>query len=170
MQNDPPLEVLSLYPFTRGYAFVHFKGRGQVVDWGCRIVRAAPDRRNATLMASIQALVDAAPPDVVVIDDHTEPGARRSARVRRLHRSIVHMAKSRGIDLGTVRRDEVRAAFSNVGAVSRHEIAQAVAREFQEFGHRLPRKRPVWGTEPEALKVFMAAALAVTYYARTPAA
>jgi hypothetical protein len=79
------------------------------------------------------------------------------------------MAQVRGIDVERISRAEMKSAFSNVGAATRYEIAQAVAQEFHEFGYRLPRKPRAWDREPEIMALFMAAALGTTYYARSAA-
>lgn len=164
MKHDQSQSVLALYPTTRGYAFVLFESESNPIDWGVRDIRAPFKARNVAAMKDIEALVDRVRPDCIVIEDTSETGSRRSTRIQRLHRSIVHIAQSLTIDVRMFGRGDVRKTFASVGAVSRYEVAQAVAREFPALGCRLPRKRKIWESERSVMGVFAAAALGLTFY------
>lgn len=101
---------------------------------------------------------------IVVLEDWTVPGSRRSERIRRLYRSITHAARVRDIDVKRYTRADVRATYASVGAASRYEIAQATAREFRALAHRLPRRRKAWESEQKVIGLFQAAALCITCY------
>ena len=52
-----------------------------------------------------------------------------------------------------------------LGAVTRYEIAQAVASQVHAFAHRLPPVRRLWDHEDSRMYLFDAASLAMTCYA-----
>jgi hypothetical protein len=161
--------VLAVYPTAYGYAFAYFDKPVRLVDWALRRLYVPRDQRNADSMAEIAALLDRYQPDVVVLEDWTFPGTRRSVRIRRLYRSIAHAANTRAIDLGRYARSQVQEMYASVGACSRYEIAQATAREFPALAHRLPRRpRKRYESEASVLGLFQAAALALTCYRNRP--
>lgn len=165
MNHEPVQSVLAFYPTTKGYAFVLFERESNPVDWGVRGIRTASKVRNAATVRDIQVLAERIRPDTIVIEDTSEVGSRRSARIRRLHRSIVHVAQSLGIDVRMFGRQDVRNTFASVGAVSRYEVAQAVGRQLPPIGCRLPKKRRAWESERSVMGLFAAAALGLTFYA-----
>lgn len=120
-------------------------------------------------MADIQALLEKYQPDFIVLEDWAVKGSRRSARIRRLHRSITHAAGTKAIEVERYTRDDVRQTFASAGAVSRYEVAQAVTREFAELAFRLPKRRRAWEGEHAVMGFFAAVALAVTHYRRARA-
>jgi hypothetical protein len=164
MQDRHALSVLAIYPGIRGYAFVLFENRGRLIDWGRRDIRGPRNRRTAFVMADIEKMINRVQPDVIVVEDHTEHGSRRTIQVRRLHRSIAHVAGARGIELERISRRHVRTAFASVGATTRYEIARAVGRDFPELGYRLPKKRDAWDNERTVMALFAAAAIGIAFY------
>jgi hypothetical protein len=156
--------VLALFPTSPGYAYAYFQMRGRLFDWGLKRMSGSRRDRNAKSMTDIQALIDRYQPDSVVVEDWSFPGSRRSGRIRRLHRSIVHAAQTRLIEVEKYSRHDVRTTFASVGAMSRYEIAQAVGREFPALVHRLPRRRRSWESERSVMGIFAAVALALTSY------
>jgi hypothetical protein len=61
-------------------------------------------------------------------------------------------------------KDAVRGCFRGVGALTRYEIAQAIATQLDAFKHRLPPVPLPWKNENSRLALFDAAALAMTFY------
>ena len=58
----------------------------------------------------------------------------------------------------------IRQAFSETGAVTKHEIAQVLAKDFPELAPRLPPVRRIWMTEDCRMAIFDAASLALTFF------
>jgi len=154
--------VLSVYPTSRGYAFVLFEGPQSPYDWGVKEIRKK--HKNEQTLASIHALIERYRPDYLIIEDHIEHGSRRSSRIRRLYRMIAHLAETEQIDLFRYSRRAIRACFEPAGARTKFEIAQAIARQIPAFAHRLPRVRKIWMSEDPRQSLFDAAALGITYY------
>jgi hypothetical protein len=61
-------------------------------------------------------------------------------------------------------RGQVRQVFASVGAVTRQEIAEAVARHLEPFQQHLPPRRRPWQSEDERMALFSAAALLLTHF------
>lgn len=163
-QKHPQNLVLSLYPTSRGYAFVLFEGPETPYDWGVKDIRRK--KKNEETIHSVRALIERHRPDHIVIEDYGEPGSRRSSRIRRLYRMITHLAESEFIDVSRIARSDVFACYASVGAITKYEIAQATARNIPAFAHRLPRVRKIWMSEDPRQSLFDAAALGITYFGR----
>jgi Holliday junction resolvasome RuvABC endonuclease subunit len=155
--------VLSLYPTSRGFAFVLLEGPESPVDWGVKDVKGR--KKNSDTLDTIQKLFEQYEPEVVVIENTNEKGSRRSARIRRLYRSIEHLATSRSAEVYRYSRRDTRATFALVGAVTKYEIAKAIAQQIPAFAHRLPRLRKLWMSEDPRQSLFDAIALAQTHHA-----
>ena len=158
--------ILAIYPSARGFAFVVFEGPTSPFDWGTKEFRGAD--KNTRSLNAITELVERYRPDAIVIEDFTENGARRSSRIRRLYRSLVHLAQTECVDLFRYSKTQVRHCFGSVGATTKYEIATAIARQIPAFEHRLPRVRKIWMSEDERQNLFDAAALGLTHYAVNP--
>lgn len=153
---------LSVYPSSRGFAFVLFEGPTTPFDWGSKEVRER--KKNAKTLEHIKRLVERYEPEVLVFEALTSK-SRRSDRVVRLYRMLTHYAATRNLTVRRYTRDEVRACFASVGAVRKQEIAAAIAEQMPEFKHRIPRVRKPWMSESYQQGLFDAAALGVTHYA-----
>lgn len=167
MQHPPFVSVLAVYPMIRGFAFVFFKGPSSPIDWGVQYVTVSHANRNAATLSRIEKILDQCQPDALVIEDYTERGSRRSPRIRRLYCSLEHAAQTRAIDVYRISSIDAKQCFASVGARTKHEIGQAVSRQFPEFAHRLPRKRLAWDSQQPSMGLFSATALGVVFYQRT---
>src|SRR5665213_604961 len=156
--------VLAVYPFSRGFAFVFFEGPNSPFDWGVREIKEK--HKNSKALEEIKKLIDRYRPEVLVIEDTAGKGSRRTTRIRKLYRMLVHFARAEYIDLHRCSRIEVNACFATVGARTKYEIAKAIATQIPAFAHRLPRFRKVWMSEDPRQSLFDAAALGLTYYAQ----
>lgn len=154
--------VLALYPFTRGIAFTFFHAPLSPLDWG--IKRITGDRKNVRGFRIAQALIERYQPDAVVMGNCSDPHSRRSGRVCRLEQMIAGHVTARGYELHTFKREEIRACFKGVGAITRHEIAQAIASQVHALARHLPPVRQIWATEDARMSLFDAASLAMTFY------
>lgn len=154
--------VLSVYPTSRGYAFVLFEGPLNPYDWGIKEIRKK--QKNERTLESIQELINRYRPAYLIIEDHTEKGSRRSSRIRRLYRMLMHLAESEQVEVFRYSQKAIRNCFESVGARSKYEIAQAIARQIPAFAHRMPKLRKIWMSEDPRQSLFDAAALGVVFY------
>lgn len=162
-RGKPGYFVLSVYPTSRGLAFVIFEGSESPYDWGVTEVKG-PNKNKRTL-SLIKKLLVRYRPDVLVVEDTSAAGSRRSMRVRRLHRLIAHLAATEHVDLHRYTRSDIVSCFSTIGALTKHEIAQAIAKHIPAFVHRIPRPRKPWMSEDPRQSLFDAAALGITHFA-----
>lgn len=162
--ENPQNLVLSIYPFSRGFAFVLFEGPESPFDWGVKEIKEK--HKNTKTLAEIKKIIDRYRPEVLVIENTTGKDSRRTSRIRKLYRMLVHFAEAEYVDLHRCSRTEVRACFASVGASTKYEIAKAIATQIPAFVHRMPRLRKVWMSEDPRQSLFDAAALGLTYFAR----
>lgn len=156
--------VLAVYPFSRGFAFVFFEGPDSPFEWGVKEIKEK--HKNTKTLEAIKKLVDQYHPEVLVIEDTTDGGWRRTSRIRKLYRMLVHFGKAEYVELHRCSKSEVKECFASVGAGTKYEIAKAIATQIPAFAHRIPRIRKPWMSEDPRQSLFDAAALALTYFAR----
>lgn len=157
--------VLAVHPSTHGFGYVLMEGPLSPVDWGLR--GAKGKYKNVTCIERITALLETHHPHVLALEDWSAEGSRRSARIRRLCRSIELLARSRGVEVCRYPRSAIRQCFESFGAKTRYETAQAIAKHVSAFARLLPKKRKLWESEVAAMALFSAAALALAFYFHT---
>ncbi|HEY4942380.1 MAG TPA: hypothetical protein VII56_13210 [Rhizomicrobium sp.] len=155
--------VLAVYPTSRGFGWVLFSDPLSPVDWG---VASAKTGRNARLVRRFERILRRHEPSVFVVEDPIRR-CGRSEQVLRLHQDFVHLALLNGVDVAAYPQHVVAQHFSHVGATTKYEIAQFIASKIEAFDHRLPRKRRAYEGEQHHQALFDAAALALTYFAKT---
>lgn len=155
--------VLSVYPTSKGFAFVLFHTPLAPYDWGVKAVRHRD--KNLHTIREVMKLIDQYRPDALVIEDTTETGTKRSSRIRRLYRKLDAEVTVEGIDVYAYGRDAVRMCFEKFEATTKHQIAVAIAGHIEAFAHRLPPKRKIWQSPDGRQSLFDAAALGLTFYA-----
>lgn len=155
--------VLSLYPSSRGYAFMFFEGPHDPFDWGVKEIRNG--RKNEATLQDIRALIENCHPDCILIEDYAEPSSRRALRIKKLYQMIVDFAKKESIEICRIPHDAIIACFSPEGARTKHEIAQVIAQQIPALTHRLPRLRQIWMSEDPRQSLFDAVALGMAFYA-----
>ena len=103
-------------------------------------------------------------PQTLVLEAFDQHFSLRRPRIARLCRAIISLGANRGVDIAIYTRDQVVGAFAPVGAKTRPEIAEAVARHMEPLRHRLPKRRRAWQCEDRRLSLFSAAALGLTHF------
>lgn len=154
--------VLAIYPTVRGFAYVLFEGPVSPVDWG--VARRDGPEKNSRCLKLIAALFLRHEPDVLVLQDTSPTGTRRSARVARLNQAIAELASRPGIAVRAYSRARVRSAFDHLGSTTKDAIAQAIARRVPAFERHLPPPRKQWMAEDTRMGIFDAAALALMFF------
>jgi len=154
--------VLTVYPFSRGFAFVLFEGPDSPFDWGVKEIR--DKQRNVKTLDEIKDLIDRYSPEAMVIEDINDRAGRRSSRIKKLYQMINHLAATEHVDLHRISNAEIKQYFAVVGATTKYEIAKAISRQIPAFGHRLPRVRKPWMSADPRQSLFDAAALGLVFY------
>src|SRR5690349_730030 len=98
--------VLSVYPNTRGFAFILFEGPLSPVDWGVKELRGR--RKHSRCVASIVTILDRYQPDIIVLQDTSPTGTHRSRRVTKLNAAVARLGSSRAMPVYAYSREEVR--------------------------------------------------------------
>jgi hypothetical protein len=117
--------VIAIYLNGRGFAFVLFEGGLAPVDWGVVEVRGK-GRRSRTLLR-VSALLARYTPDVLVLQDTSRSGARRTHRIRHLNDAVAESAEDFGVPVLSYSRTEVHRCFEYLGAVTKDRIARETA-------------------------------------------
>lgn len=152
--------TLAVHPTWAGFGWIAFESPLGPFDWSLVYVKL---EKNAVCLRKIEKLFDRLTPETLVLEAFERESARAD-RIQKLCRAIVNIAVNRGIEVAILSRQDVRACFARVGAVTRYEIAEAVARTLDAFRHRLPPRRRTWEKEDPRLSLFSAAALVLTHY------
>jgi hypothetical protein len=151
--------VFAVFPSTRGFGYAVFEGPKSLVDWGVKGVRGR--QKNLASLTKVRELLAFYRPDVLVLENYQGRGSRRARRIQTLINLLTaHAAKER-IAIASYSRSEVRACF---GLTTKHEMAEAIVREFPELEPRLPPVRKIWMSEDRRMNIFDAAALAITFF------
>jgi hypothetical protein len=103
-------------------------------------------------------------PETVLLEAFDPKLTYQQLRKRDLGRRVVSLVRGRGQDLSLLTREEVQAAFADVGARTREEIAHAIHRAVPALEYRLPKRRAPGDSERKALPMFSAVALVLTHY------
>src|SRR5438105_245268 len=154
--------VLAIHLQSRGFAFVLFEGWLAPIDWGVQEIRGAD--KNARCLTRIASLLTLHTPDVVVLQDMSERGTLRAARIQELNRRIAELADQRGILLRTYSRAQVIEYFEEFGTVTKHGIAETIAKHIPALNLYLPPARKPWMSEDARMGIFDAAALAWMFF------
>ncbi len=159
--------TLGVYPTARGFGWAAFENPFTVYQHG---VYSPRRHKNALCLRKLEWLIDRLQPEELVLEAFDSQSSIRSTRIRRLCQSLVPLAASRTIDVAIYKRSQVQATFRDVGARTRYEIAEAVARHVSALAPHLPAPRKIWTGEHRRLSVFNAAALVLTHYQNGAAA
>ncbi|HUZ12294.1 MAG TPA: hypothetical protein VMU93_05545 [Caulobacteraceae bacterium] len=158
--------TFSVYPTARGFGWIAFEGPLAPYDW--ELVEITKDK-NVAALRRIEELIERLQPETLVLEAFERRNSARSDRIANLCRALVSLAASRGVEVAIYGRRDIETCFATVGARTRHEIAEAVARHVEGLRERLPKKRLPWNSEDRRMALFNAAALVITHYARLSA-
>lgn len=155
--------VLALYPTTRGFAFALFEGPLSPYDWGVSHTRGP--FKNERCMKRIATLTLRYSPDAIILQDTSETGTYRAARIRRLNACIAEWAEDKGVPAFAYSRRQVRLCFPSM--MTRQGIAEHIAKHIPALSRYLPPTRKIWASEDPHMSLFDVAALALTHYQLT---
>ena len=156
--------TLAIVPSARGFGYIVFENPDLPMDWGVKEVRKNKTRdcllKAAVLMHMLQ-------PSVLVLEDVHHASSRRGKRVKVLIEKMAELAQNKGVGVVRYSRRDMLTVFDRMGAHSKDDIAAAVVKLVPELAPRLPPRRRIWNSEHYSMAIFEAAALALTYFARS---
>ena len=153
--------VLGFHPTARGFGWVIFENPFKLVSHGTYEARGD---KNSGCLRKLTWLLTVCEPDVLVIEAFDKQSSVRSERIRRLCLAVVSVAAEHNAEIDCLKRADVQRAFATIGAKTRDEIAEAVARHVLTLRTHLPNRRKEWDAEDKRLSVFAAAALVLAHY------
>jgi Holliday junction resolvasome RuvABC endonuclease subunit len=155
--NPKHFRILAIAPSTRGFGFAVLEGQETLVDWGVKTVKGD---KNVQSLAKVKKLIAHYQPGVLVLEDASAKGSRRSPRIRKLSQQIIKMAANRKVSVKLFSRDQVMKTFIADGQGTKHALAEIMAKRFpEELGSRLPPKRRPWMSEDSRMNIFDAVTL-----------
>ena len=160
-----PKLVLAIYFQTKGFGFVLLQHWASPVDWGTPEI-VGPDRATRHLKR-IDALLRLHTPDVLILQDTSKNGTRRAPRIRALNRRTLKLAKRHGIPVRAYSREQMLDYFEDLGAATKHRIAETIAKHIPALSLYVPPPRKPWKSEDARMGIFDAAALAWKYLQST---
>jgi Holliday junction resolvasome RuvABC endonuclease subunit len=160
-ESKKQIRILSIDPSTRGLGFAIMEGPDNLIDWGVKQVKVNKNERCLMLVAD---LIERYQPDTVVLEDCADINCRRAPRVKELIRNMSKLADRRGIRIQNYSRNAVRSAFSQFGALTKHQIAAVIADQLPELAPKMPPFRKLWMSEDDRMSIFNAVALAFTFF------
>jgi hypothetical protein len=155
-------QILAVYPFARGFAFVLFEGPESPFDWGVREVKVK--RRNVKTVAQVRALINRYRPECIVLEEFKTRNPKRTSRIRKLYQMLTHMASAEYTDVAWIASKNIQSHFAQMGAATKYDRAQVIATQIPAFAHRMPRVRKAWMSADPRQSLFDAAALGLVYY------
>lgn len=158
--------VLAIDPITRGFGFAVLEGPDRLVDGGVKGTNTHSGDRNGWCVRQLADLIELYQPELLVVEDSSANGARRSRRVSRLIEMARDAALERGIKVRAIPRTKLGRPLVRDGTVTKYNIALAIAGRFPELARRLPPIRKPWMSEDARMGIFDAVALALAFYAR----
>lgn len=161
-KKQAPALVMGIALTSRGLGYAILEGPETPFDWGV-MHRENMDFEERTI-ERIHKMVRAYHPEVLVMERLTQ---RHGAALRRMSDKLLHRVASVGVIVIYYDRNDVRQAFAPLGAMTKPDIAKAVAIVLPALKHRLPPIRKLWMSEDARQLIFDAAALVLTYYAES---
>ncbi|HEV2817625.1 MAG TPA: hypothetical protein VGW40_10460 [Allosphingosinicella sp.] len=152
--------MLGFQPTSYGFGWAAFSSPLSLYDWG---LHHAKRRKNATCLRRLEKLLSRLSPETIVLETY-EGCAARSVRVVDLCTAVVALAMDQRIDVAIYTRNQIKSCFGTVGARSRQEVAEAVARSFEALRPRLPKPRKAWDPPDRRMAIFDAAAAVMAHY------
>jgi Holliday junction resolvasome RuvABC endonuclease subunit len=151
--------ILGISPSARGFGFAIFEAPGTLIDWG---VKSVSGDKNAEAFAKVVDLISHYQPDSIAIEDTTLRKSRRTIRIKKLNEQIVSVAKTRGVNIALLSRQQIQQFFFVHGVGTKHALAELLAERFsEELASRLPPKRRPWMSEDYRMGIFEAVALCI---------
>lgn len=161
LANVPPTFVLGIYPTTHGFGWAVLEDPFSLVAHG---VFTEYRRRRERCIDHADRLLGQYRPGVVVFPVTDPNETRRHPRAHDVSIALQRIAKDRDVEVVIYSHEEVLRTFSSEGAITRAEIAAAVAGRLPALALRLPKPRRFDDGEAKSLAMYDAAALVLTYY------
>lgn len=162
MKQNKNIRILAIAPLSRGLGYAVMEGPGDLVACGNKAVLRD---KNAGALAWVNKFIQFYQPGVLVLPNVNAADTRRAARIKRLHRKIVALAKKHELKVRLLSVTRVRQQLLGDTKATKFAVAKTLAAKFPvELGPRLPPKRRPWLSEDPRMDIFDAVGLAVVFW------
>jgi len=153
--------ILAIDPCTRGFGFALLEGSKNLIDWG---VQEVAGDKNTQCLKRIGDLIEQYAPDIIVVENYAGKSSSRCRRVEELIENSRTLASATNTESHSFSRSEVRQAFSQFDAFTKHQIAMVIGSQFPELASRVPPFRKCWMPEDYRISILDAVALGLTFF------
>src|SRR5258707_2183624 len=98
--NEKNLLIIAITPSTRGFGFAVLEDEA-LIDWGVKTVKGD---KNKQCLLKVEMLIAHYQPGVMVLEDHSAKGSRRTPRIRVLGEKIAAIARKQKITVTLLSR------------------------------------------------------------------
>ena len=155
------VRILAVSLSSSGFGYAVMEGNNRLVGYGNMVIK---EGKNARVVIHVDKIVTRYQPNVLVLQDMNAKGTHRHERIKKLHRSVVEIAKKRQIDLAKISGKDLRNALLGNTVGTKQEMAESLAQRFpDELASRMPRKRKAWTSEDSRMDIFDAVGMAVVF-------
>ncbi|MDQ3279892.1 MAG: hypothetical protein M3Q69_00600 [Acidobacteriota bacterium] len=128
---------------------------GELLDWGT--LEDAPE--DAVQLALVDRILDGCAADILILEDPDADGSKRKPRMAHLLRIFARHARKRGVEIVSIARADVHAAWARRGLQRKEAVAAAIGGMLPELAHLVPPARTKWANEADRVNIFDAASL-----------
>lgn len=153
--------VMGIYPTTHGFGWAVFEGPLSLVGHG--LFTEYRHQRDRCVQQA-DRLLGHFRPGTVVFPETAPEATRRHPLVHEMAGALRGIAEDQGAEVVVLSREDVLGVFAPEGAVTRAEVALAVAAQVPALALRLPKPRRFDDGEAKALAMYDAAALVLAHY------
>jgi len=153
--------IMAIFPNALGFGYAVMKDALTVEATESVAIKPRPIS-NIDVLERIRQKIAYYEPSTLVIEDHTK--SRKSKRVSKLLKKLIEFAEERSITIYTYSRQDIRFAFSNFNAHTKHEIAQTIAEHIPRMKQKLMHKRKCYEGEAYMAGSFDAVSLGITHF------
>jgi hypothetical protein len=153
--------IMAIYPNSVGFGLAVMKN---AVDLELAQVVSVKPRpvSNEKVMEKIREKIAYYEPDTIVVKEF-DPTSKHK-RTLKLQKKIVDFLKGRSIKYSLYSRADIRFAFSNFNAHTKHEIATTIAKHIPQMKKVLMNKRRCYEGEAYITGAFDAVSLGITHF------
>jgi hypothetical protein len=155
---------LAIGPGRLGFAVL--EESAQLLDWGVRNYRGSIRERRARAKRIFSGFLRSFRPTAVAIRGRKNPAIGLRKTATSILRAIKTEAERQSGGLRVLSVRDMRRFYSACGCKTKHEMAELIARRFEELSWRLPRARKPWQPEPSIYIVFDAVASGMAFHHR----
>jgi hypothetical protein len=155
--------ILAIYPHPKAIGYAIMNSPASIQESGCRYITAKD--RTPDYLRFIESLIRLNRPITVIIESEQSRNKHRLEYMQYIFRQVEIMEDRLNHSLTHHSRKEIRKCF---GEKNKPEIAQAVARKFEDLQHKLPKQRvSTDGAESPSMSEFDALSLCITHFSLT---